>query len=226
MATHTRKLRVIELFAGAGGGSLAAKWIKGWRTICYVEWAKYPASVIAARIADGWLTDAPIWDNVRTFDGRPWAGYADVVSAGFPCQPFSVAGKRSAGNDLRNGWPDTIRIVGEAQPRYVWLENVPGLLSANSTYCECGANSWEKWRGFWRVPEYANTYCSRCKRPLDKTNENTFWYYGTVLRDLAALGYDARWGVLSASRCGAPHKRERVWIAATLSNAHGKQTDL
>ena len=122
-------LTELSLFSGAGGGLLGSKYLLGWRTVCYVEWDKYAVDVLKARIRDGYLDDAPIWDDAFTFDGRPWAGLVDVVSAGFPCQPFSVAGKGLAENDPRNGWPAVIRILREVRPRYALLENVPGLLS-------------------------------------------------------------------------------------------------
>ena len=122
-------LTELSLFSGAGGGLLGSKYLLGWRTVCYVEWDKYAVDVLKARIRDGYLDDAPIWDDAFTFDGRPWAGLVDVVSAGFPCQPFSVAGKGLAEHDPRNGWPAVIRILCEVRPRYALLENVPGLLS-------------------------------------------------------------------------------------------------
>lgn len=120
----------LALFAGVGGGLLATKWLLGWRTVCYVEWDEYCIKVLKARIRDGILDDAPIWDDARSFDGRPWAGLVDVVTAGFPCQPFSQAGKRRGEDDPRNMWPDTIRIIREVRPRFAFLENVPGLLSS------------------------------------------------------------------------------------------------
>jgi len=118
------------LFAGGGGGLLATKWLLGWETVCYVEHAAYPIEILKARIRDGYLDDAPIWDDVRTFDGRPWRGCVDIVTAGFPCPPFSTAGKRLAGEDPRNMWPDTARIIRECHPPLVFLENVPGLISS------------------------------------------------------------------------------------------------
>ena len=124
----------LALFAGAGGGLLATQWLLGWRAVCYVERDKYAVEVLKARIRDGLLNDAPIWDDVRTFDGRPWRGCVDIVSAGFPCQPWSVAGKREGERDDRNLWPDTIRIVREVRPRWCLLENVPGLLSGFHGY--------------------------------------------------------------------------------------------
>lgn len=118
----------LALFAGAGGGLLGSK-LLGWRTVCYVELDPYCVEVLKARIRDGYLDDAPIWDDARTFDGRLWDGCVDIVTAGFPCQPFSVAGKRLGSADERNLWPDTIRIIREVGPSYVLLENVPGLLA-------------------------------------------------------------------------------------------------
>ncbi len=122
------------LYAGGGGGLLASKHLLGWRTVCYVEREPYCIEVIKARIRDGYLDDAPIWDDARTFDGRPWAGLVDVITAGFPCQPFSVAGQRKAGGDERNMWPHTLRIIQEVKPEFVFLENVPGLLSGSHGY--------------------------------------------------------------------------------------------
>lgn len=121
-------LTEISLFTGAGGGVLASA-LLGHRIVCYVERDPYCVRVLQQRIADGLIDDAPIWDDVRTFDGRPWAGLVDVVSAGFPCQPFSSAGDQRAGADDRNGWPDTIRLIREIRPRFALLENVPGLLA-------------------------------------------------------------------------------------------------
>jgi DNA (cytosine-5)-methyltransferase 1 len=118
----------LALFAGAGGGLLGSKWLLGWRTVCYVENGEYPVQVLRARIRDGFLDDAPIWGDVRTFDGRPWRGVVDCVSAGFPCQPWAQGGKERGEDDPRNLWPDTVRIVGEVRPTWVLLENSPNLL--------------------------------------------------------------------------------------------------
>ena len=117
------------LFAGAGGGILGSI-LLGWRVVCYVENDPYCIEVLKARIKDDIYDDAPIWDDVRTFDGRPWRGCVDIVTAGFPCQPFSIAGKRAGADDERNMWPDTLRIISEVRPRFAFLENVPGLLSS------------------------------------------------------------------------------------------------
>ena len=118
----------LALFSGAGGGILGGK-LLGWRTVCAVEWEPYPASVLVARQNDGVLPPFPIWDDVQTFDGRPWRGIVDVVSGGFPCQDISIAG-RGAGLDGESSsmWYHMARVVSEVRPRFVFVENSPMLL--------------------------------------------------------------------------------------------------
>lgn len=103
----------------------------GFRTVCYVERDAYAAATIVARMADQTLGEAPIWDDVFSFDPRPWRGKVDLVSAGFPCQPFSQAGKRRAESDERHLFPRIAEIIREVGPRIVFLENVRGLLTAS-----------------------------------------------------------------------------------------------
>jgi DNA (cytosine-5)-methyltransferase 1 len=164
----------LALFAGAGGGILGGK-LLGWRTVCAVEWESYPASVLCARQNDGLLPPFPIWDDVQTFDGKPWRGIIDVVSGGFPCQDISVAGKGAGIDGERSGmWKHMARIVREVRPRFVFVENSPMLTS----------------RGL-----------------------------GTVLGDLAAMGFDARWGVLGSVDVDLATNRDRLWIvASTISD--------
>ena len=123
----------LALFAGAGGGLLGSI-LSGFRTVCAVEAEPYCREVMLRRQRDGLLPLFPIWDDVRTFDGRPWSELVDVITAGFPCQPFSVAGRRRAAADDRNLWPDTIRILRDVRPQYALLENVPGLVSGSHNY--------------------------------------------------------------------------------------------
>jgi len=119
----------LALFAGAGGGILGGK-LLGWRTVCAVEWEPYAASVLLARQNDGILPPFPIWDDVQTFDGRPWEGVVDVISGGFPCQDISIAGKGKGIEGERSGmWKHMARIIGEVRPRYVFVENSPMLTS-------------------------------------------------------------------------------------------------
>lgn len=160
-------LRALHLCSGYGGFELALRGIA--RTVAHVERDAYAAATLVARMEGAQLDRAPIWDDLATFDGRPWRGRVDIVTAGFPCQPFSTAGKRAGVDDDRWLWPQIARIVGDVGPRYVFLENVPGLVRRGLPY---------------------------------------------VLADLAALGFDAEWGLLSAAAVGAPHKRERWWLVA------------
>lgn len=111
----------LALFAGAGGGILTGQ-LLGWRTVCAVENNPYAASVLVSRQNDGSLPPFPIWDDIRTFDGTPWRSLVDVVSGGFPCQPFSTAPRgRNVAEDL---WPEMFRVVDEVRPRFVFAENV------------------------------------------------------------------------------------------------------
>lgn len=113
-------LRALSLCAGIGGIDLGlAPWT---RTVCYVERNPYAVRVLERRIGDGRLDDAPIWEDLRTFDARAWYGAVDLVTAGFPCQPFSTASRgRRVHPDL---WPEVFRIVRDCEPSYVFLENV------------------------------------------------------------------------------------------------------
>jgi len=102
----------------------------GWRTVCAVEWEPYAASVLVQRQNDGILPPFPVWDDVQTFDGRPWRGIVDVVSGGFPCQDISAAGKGAGIDGERSGmWREMARIICEVRPRYVFVENSPVLTS-------------------------------------------------------------------------------------------------
>lgn len=175
MVPEQHPLRELALFAGAGGGILGGK-LLGWRTVCAVEIEPYCREVLMRRQNEGHLDPFPVWDDVRTFDGRPWRGLVDVVSGGFPCQDISVAGKGAGIEGERSGlWREMARIIGEVRPSFAFVENSPALVR----------------RGI-----------------------------GVVLGDLAALGYDARWGIVSAADCGAPHQRERVWIVAHATQKH------
>ena len=117
----------LALFAGAGGGILAGH-LLGWRTVCAVEIEDYPRRVLLQRQADGFLPRFPIWDNICTFDGKPWRGKIDVISGGFPCQDLSAAGKGKGLDGERSGlWREMARVICEVQPRYAFIENSPML---------------------------------------------------------------------------------------------------
>lgn len=116
-------MRELALFAGAGGGILGGI-LLGWRPVCAVEIDPYCRSVLLARQRDGFLPRFPIWDDIRTFDGRPWNGSIDVVSGGFPCQDISPAGSRAGIGGEKSGlWVEMARIIREVRPQHVFVEN-------------------------------------------------------------------------------------------------------
>jgi len=161
-----------SLFSGIGGIDLGLE-RAGMTCIWQSEIEPYACQVLAKH----W-PDIPNLGDIREID---WTGVerADVVAEGYPCQPFSHAGRRAGEHDPRHLWPmfaDCIRVV---RPRYALLENVAGHLSLG---------------------------------------------FGSVLSDLAALGYDARWDCIPAAAVGAPHLRDRVFVIATCQNlAHADQ---
>ena len=116
-------MRELHLFAGAGGGILGGMML-GHEPVCAVEIDKYCRRVLQARQDDGSLPPFPIYEDVRTFDGHAWCGLVDVICGGFPCQPFSCAGKQLGTADPRHLWPEMARIIEEVRPRYVFAENV------------------------------------------------------------------------------------------------------
>jgi DNA (cytosine-5)-methyltransferase 1 len=125
-------MRELSLFTGVGGGVLGSK-LLGWKTVGYVEFNAYCQRVIKQRIKDGIFDNAPIFGDIRAFTSEGYAaryrGLVDAITGGFPCQPFSVAGKQLAENDERNMWPQTAECVRIIRPRIVYFENVTGLLS-------------------------------------------------------------------------------------------------
>jgi DNA (cytosine-5)-methyltransferase 1 len=121
----------LSLFSGAGGGLLGTK-LLNFKTIGYVENEEYCQQIIAGRIKDGLLENAPIFDNIKTFLSQGavelYRGITDVITAGFPCQPYSVAGKGRGQEDDRNLFPETLECIVRIRPKFALLENVPGLL--------------------------------------------------------------------------------------------------
>jgi DNA (cytosine-5)-methyltransferase 1 len=124
-----RPLQVMHLCSGYGGFELALR-LAGVdaRTVAHVERDAYAAATLVARMADEALDRAPVWSDLVSFDARGWAGRVDLVTAGFPCQPFSAAGQGRGVDDERWIWPDIARIISELGPRFVFLENVPRLV--------------------------------------------------------------------------------------------------
>ena len=133
MGDSSEHLTSLSLCSGIGGLELGLKRAIGarYRTVCYVEANPYRQRVLETRMREGLLDRGCIWDDIRTFDAGQWQGRIDLVHAGFPCPPFSVAGKRLGADDPRNLWPEVRRTIGEIRPRVVFLENVAGLALRN-----------------------------------------------------------------------------------------------
>lgn len=121
-------LHTAHLCSGYGGFELALR-LTGVnsKTVVHVEKETYAAATLVARMEEKTLDFAPIWAELETFDGNPWRGSVDLITAGFPCQPWSSAGDQRGIEDDRWLWSDIARVIREMGPWLVFLENVPGL---------------------------------------------------------------------------------------------------
>jgi len=167
----------LGLCAGYGGIELGLKRaIPSLRTIALCEIEAFAISNLVSKMEAGLMDPAPIWPDLKTFPWQSFRDRVDILTGGYPCQPFSAAGKRLGGEDPRHLWPHISRGISILQPRVCFFENVEGHIT-------CGLHH--------------------------------------VLCDLGRLGYRTTWGIFSASECGAPHQRKRVFIMAVASGFRG-----
>jgi DNA-cytosine methyltransferase len=114
---------VLYSLAFVGGFDLAAEWM-GWENVFQVEWDSYCQKVLAKN-----FPNVKRYGDIKEFDGTKYRGLIDIISGGFPCQPYSVAGKRKGKEDERHLWPEMLRVIREIQPSYIVGENVPGIIN-------------------------------------------------------------------------------------------------
>lgn len=114
-----------SLFSGIGGFDLAAEWM-GWKNLFHCEWNPF-----GQRVLNHYWPDAESFTDITKTDFTKYANTIDVLSGGFPCQPYSTAGKRLGKEDKRHLWPEMLRAIREVSPRWVVGENVRGLVSWN-----------------------------------------------------------------------------------------------
>ena len=115
-----------SLFSGIGGFDLAAEWM-GWENVFHCEIAEFPRKVLKYH-----FPKSICYEDIKKTDFTKHRGEIDIISGGFPCQPYSNAGKRKGKEDDRHLWPEMLRVIREVQPRFVVGENVSGLLTWNN----------------------------------------------------------------------------------------------
>jgi len=115
-----------SLFSGIGGFDLAAQWM-GWENKFHCEWNEF-----GQRVLNYYWPDAELFTDITKSDFKKYANQIDVLTGGFPCQPYSKAGKRRGKEDQRHLWPEMLRVIREIKPRYVVGENVRGLITWNA----------------------------------------------------------------------------------------------
>lgn len=174
----------LSLCSGYEGIGLAlSRVLPTCRTIAHVEIESFACANLVNKMEEGKLDPCPVWTDVKTFDGKPFRGLVDILSGGFPCTPFSQAGKREADESANHLFPYFLNVIETVHPTVLFLENVEGLISA-----KLKGNDWSDPAG---TPVLLH-----------------------VCRELERRGYEATWGIFSASEIGAPHQRKRVFICA------------
>tara|TARA_Y100000114_G_scaffold121276_1_gene116427 strand:- start:646 stop:1737 length:1092 start_codon:yes stop_codon:yes gene_type:complete len=194
---NSGKLKHLSLCTGYGGIDIGLKRALGdISAVAYVEIEAFAVENLVAKIQSNLLDVAPIWTDLKTFSWSSFRGCVDIVSGGFPCQPFSTAGRGGGDEDPRHLWPYIVRGIKELnRPPVIFLENVAGIIS------------------------------SKLKSDQLADPEGTPILLH-VLRELERLGYNATAGVFSAREVGAPHQRKRVFILACRSDLGKSGRDL
>ena len=181
-----------SVFSGIGGPEVAATML-GWDNLFHCE-----INPFGKRVLDYWYPNAKSYDDITTTDFSEWRGKVNVLTGGFPCQPFSYAGKRRGANDDRYLWPFMFKCIDQIQPDWVVAENVGGIL----TMVEQGeVTQLEDTPTFFDEDDTIHRYEYRGTFTLER-----------ICRDLETHGYDVQPILIPACAVGAPHRRDRVFI--------------
>ena len=180
-----------SLFSGIGGAELAASWI-GWTNVFHCEIQEFQRKVL-----EYWFPNSISYEDITKTDFKEWRGQIDVLTGGFPCQPFSVAGKRKEAEDNRYLWGEMLRAIRQIQPTWVVGENVNGLLSM--------VQPGEAVKVGRTDDLFEENYIYRTEQQFT---------IDVICEDLENAGYSVQPIVIPACAVGAPHRRDRVWIVA------------
>lgn len=184
-----------SLFSGIGGAEVAAS-MMGWQNLFHCEIQEFPRKVLQY-----WFPNSESYEDITKTDFHQWQGKVDVLTGGFPCQPFSLAGRRKGADDNRYLWPQMLRAIRQIHPTYVVGENVNGIktMMESCQVTQMGRTDY--------LFEENYLYREESRFTLDK-----------ICADLEAEGYSVQPIVIPACAIGAPHKRDRVWIIAHRSD--------
>lgn len=182
-----------SLFSGIGGAEIAASWM-GWQNLFHCE-----INPFGRRVLEYWYPNSTSYEDITKTDFTPWRGRIDVLTGGFPCQPFSLAGQRKGADDDRYLWPQMLRAIREIQPRWVVGENVAGILTMVQPGSETPLGR--------EAALFGETDRERVLLRQEYTVE-------TICASLEREGYAVQPFVIPACAVGAPHRRDRVWFIA------------
>lgn len=192
------KLTHGSLFSGIGGPEIAAEEM-GWKNMFHCE-----INPFGRKILDYWFPNRKSYEDITKTNFTEWRGKINVLTGGFPCQPFSCAGQRKGAEDDRYLWPEMLRAIREIQPDWVVGENVAGILSMVQPGSETALGREESLFG--EVDR---------KRILHRQE----YVVETVCNDLEREGYFVQPVVIPACAVGAPHRRDRVFFIAHRADA-------